>query len=50
MPSVPRGAVRVADDITAAGTAHRCGVPVLHTSAALVLLNSLPHGTLQCTP
>ncbi|WP_194273064.1 hypothetical protein [Xanthomonas citri] len=50
VPSFPRGAVRVAEDITAAGTAHRCGVAVLPPSAALGLINSLLHGTLQCAP
>ncbi|MCC8469873.1 hypothetical protein [Xanthomonas phaseoli] len=49
-PSFARGAVRVTDDIAAAGTAHRCGVAGLHPSAALALINALPHGTLQCTP
>ncbi|MBO9767382.1 MULTISPECIES: hypothetical protein [Xanthomonas] len=49
-PSFARGAVRVTDDITAAGTAHRCGVAGLYLSAALALINALPHGTLQYTP
>ncbi|KPL49867.1 hypothetical protein XAXN_04920 [Xanthomonas axonopodis] len=49
-PSFACGTVHTNDDITATGTALRCNLAASQTSAAFALINSLPHGTLRCTP